>query len=59
MCSRQIAKIFNKHFTLVGKRVKKSFSGVKSWSVSFISDVAVEFKPVTVASVAKQPGGAP
>ena len=50
MCSRQIAKIVNKHFTSVGKRVAISFSGVKSWSASFISDVAV----VTVASVAKQ-----
>lgn len=54
MCSRQIAKIVNKHFTSVGKRVAISFSGVKSWSASFIYDVAVEFKPVTVASVAKQ-----
>lgn len=54
MCSRQIAKIVNKHFTSVGKRVTISFSGVKSLSASFISDVAVEFKPVTVASVAKQ-----
>ena len=54
MCSRKIAKIFNKHFTSVGKRVAISFAGVKSWSASFICDVAAEFKPVTVASVAKQ-----
>ena len=38
----------------LGKRLAKSFRGAKSWSMSLISDVRFELKPVTVASVAEQ-----
>ena len=53
-CSQQIAEIFNKHFTSIGKHLAKSFRGVGNWSTSFISDVKFKPQPVTVASVANQ-----
>ena len=53
-CSQQIAEIFNKHFTSIGKHLPKSFRGVNSWSTSSVSDVKFKLQPVTVASVANQ-----